>query len=278
MGATVITPPSGAIPDGSVTLAKMADLASAGLIGRTSAGAPQIVSAADVAAFLPASSIAQAQISSGVVTATINATNNHPASLNLSTEGTFDWVHLGTSSPIIPRIQTTGGVHAKSGGSGGWLLHSFDWHQGGATGWGTISQAGVCTMSTTLTDDLHTAALSSNLRVGFFTATANSINSGWRFRAPCIPGPSDLSGARRRIRIYAQSFNSALTVTVRSSDGSLTPITAVSGASGGGSVSKIHEIVYVGPPGTEIIVEGNITASSTNPNQTLSGITIESLS
>lgn len=211
------------------------------------------------------------------VFASISAAASHPASLNLSTEGTLDWLHVGTVGPILPRQQNFGSAHARRA-SGGWLLQSFDWRQGpGTSGWGTLSQAGVTTMSTTLTDSLHTAVLSSNSRVGFVTATANAINSGWSFRAPCKPGPSGLTGARRRLRIYVQSFNCALTVTVRASDNSLTPISAAVGGSGAGSVSRIVEIVYVGPSGTELIVDGNVTVSSTNPNQTLSGITLEEL-
>lgn len=206
------------------------------------------------------------------VSATISSTTL-PASINLSTEGTVDWLGF-ISSASEPHKDSYGIRHAKI--TGGYLGDSFVFKQGTAS-IATLTQASSnpgTTITTTQTDSLANAALNSTNFYGFTCSACAVGNTGFVVRAPCKP--SIAGAASRRLSIYMEDFHYTCTLTVRSSDGTLTPVTD-SFSSSGGTTGKLWRVDYAGDEGASIHVTMLCDSATTNPNWKIGGLTLKDL-
>lgn len=251
MGATVITGPTGIPADGSITLAKLADLAQSTFMGRAvgaGSGMPQALTATQATAILDSYSgstkglvpagagstskflredgtWSAATAGAGAITpvlsmAVTGSSNVH--TVNLSTLGDLDWVFLGnmSTSLIPPRnaISSANLLPQKKTGYG-WLLNGIDYCFGGYTLSTNVLVSSWRTIQTTAADGTQTTAINTLNEIGMHTPSGGTSQVGWGFRI-AIPAPAD--DIQRVLRIYTSHFSSVVTYSAVLTDGSTT--------------------------------------------------------
>ena len=177
-----------------------------------------------------------------------------PATLNLSTQGTIDWLITSTQNP--PRVAAVGSVHSKS--LGGWLRESFDWISGGSGGTsvGTGGSSSV-SMTTSVSDDTSNALTSSTpnaIDIGVTNGT--TTNYGFRFQVPA-------RGSAKTLKLNVGVNGVKATITCRLSDGSLADqTTTIDAVSDNTYVQKEITITYnAGSENAVMIVTVNVTTN-----------------
>ena len=171
-----------------------------------------------------------------------------PASVNLSTEGTVDWMHVATAQPIT---NAAGIVHAPRA-YGGWLVSSYRWRPG-TSGTATVDTSPT-TYTTTALSDLNVTALNTTTDATYHNSSGSTTSDeGWLFRVPA-------GRATRRVRVYAANRSNTLTVTVSASDGSMPPVSVTNTTAA--HDRHLYEIDFTGPLGTELIVSGMASAGT----------------
>jgi hypothetical protein len=141
-----------------------------------------------------------------------------PASVNISTEGTVDWL-VPAAITTLPRAQLSSALHTKA--LGGKLHLGFDWIVSGGT---IFAQNDVMTITTTAGDDSANAVLAASIGSQGISIVAG-INIGWRIVVP--PSPNRIS----TLRIYCSTFSGECTINASMPfDGQSTSLTFDSGA------------------------------------------------
>jgi hypothetical protein len=150
-----------------------------------------------------------------------------PASVNLTTTGTLDWIYLANTTPVQPSslVNPSGTIRGKSNGPG-WVWKTFIWLGEAVRGKANTYASG-CTFSSTAADDNIAAALSS--ANGQYTGSATGsadVNLGFKFAIPT-------SGTTRTIKMWMQMTSGTATITCKTEDGSSADVTTtVVGAAG----------------------------------------------
>ncbi len=179
------------------------------------------VSGSNVSAYLPpvtgSISISQASI---------------PGTLNLTTDGTLDWI-APVANTALPRA---GSYHGKA--LGGYLQQSFDWVQEVASSNPySISSGFNPSLTSNSGDDLQVPLSSSTAATGIANATGGATNYGFRVKVPAGTGTHTL-------KIYCSVFSGTATLTAKLSDGSASTATDTLVATAGNSASTKWTITY----------------------------------
>jgi hypothetical protein len=151
------------------------------------------------------------------VSVSISSVAFNGSTVDLSTEGTEDWI----SAPVVapgapPRVASPASPTAHKLLGGRMMLH-FDWSPAAGT---AFAQANAGMTRTSIAADTNTgAALNLTAGSGFFGSVSHY---GFRLRARATP-------IARRLRIYATHFSAIMSVTARM-DGSDTTATHDSGS------------------------------------------------
>ncbi len=172
------------------------------------------------------------------------------AGVNLSTEGTVDYLYMTLNNPYL---STTGAPHAPAN-RGGDILQTWRWRPNSIAN-ATAADASGNTFTTTATDDQNPAGISSNTYAVYFNSSNTTADMGWTFRIP------SRGTGTRRIRIYAANRDDTITVTATPSDG----VTPASTTNVTGAYSRqTFEILFTGPVGTFLQVSGQASAGTAN--------------
>jgi hypothetical protein len=143
------------------------------------------------------------------------ATATSPGTLNVSSEGTLDWLVPGASR--LPN-NAYNVPHAKIGGAG--LLHSYEWvvgTQGGAVSLTTFNGQ-TPTLTNNAGDDIGLGGLSGTAIHSFAQVTSTTATGfGFLFRVPAVL-------ANRVLRVYTDQYSCdiKLTATLTDADGTTT--------------------------------------------------------
>lgn len=185
--------------------------------------------------------------------------------LNVSTEGTIDWL-ANISVSTVPRALSGNAIHSKS--TGGDLLLGFDWVVGAGTA--TTGTGSSQTITSTAGDDMGTT-LSANTGYAGVTAPGAVVGVGWRIRVPVYP-------TQRVLRVYCSVFSAGFTVTAKLLGGVSAPVVDVvsTGAAGQGVFQYV--ITYAGSVGMLLSVTGLVTTNlGSTPNVINQAATIASV-
>lgn len=195
--------------------------------------------------------------STGVTAGSVTFSNaNSPASINLSTVGTLDWMTLNGVTSNPPRAQSGFTIHSKQ--AGGWIKDSFDWLNGG-TGTMSLATGGsiVTTLTTSASDDMAPAlsAAAPNLTL-IRSGSGTPLNYGFRFSVPAFIASHVL-----KLDIGINSVK--VTITCTMSDGSVAPqTTTLDAVTSGTFVQKEFTITYnAGSNNAEMVVTVEVTAN-----------------
>ncbi len=166
-----------------------------------------------------------------------------PAAVNLTTEGSIDWVYTPTSPAPLWSLNPASN-HTKV--VGGWLYHTVDnINIGGASTNGT-SIPGTGFTATSTDDTAGAAPLTSGTTYStFYTSTSTPINYGFRFRVPA-------RSTKQVIRAYLSLYNGG--VTVSASLGASSAQTSHVLAVGAAQTNKLVTITFSGTLGDELNV------------------------
>ena len=145
-----------------------------------------------------------------------------PVSLNLTTEGTYDWIYSAGNFSTYFDIQPFS--YRKA--SGGRLISDL-WFMGSGSTFGSFT--GGTTFTWTATDAENGASPTGAL--GIFTA---GVNNGFRLKVPA-------DTFKRVLRLYSGVTTGVVTVTCTFSDGSIAPVTH---STASGSSSNMFTITY----------------------------------
>jgi hypothetical protein len=195
---------------------------------------------------------------------TTGNTNAASTSVNMTTEGTEDWlVHV--ASPSSTPLRGLNPVPASKRLGGGDLLLNFDWLNTGGTPT-AFTQASTITKTATAADNVQGAALSTTTGAGYFHASV--IDYGFRIRCRADTGT-------RTLNIYVGHFSSIVTVTARLLDGSAADATFTNN-SGAATVSyRKFSLTYTADSVTELVVTVLLTTShGSTPNLLFNGASL----
>lgn len=162
-----------------------------------------------------------ASISFGTATAT-------SGTVNLSTEGTTDWVDSNGVALANPSVSTSF-VHKKMAGSD-ILARSLLFFGGGQTNVTMLANTdGPFSKATTAADDAALAGIMSGTTstyTAIFSTTASATGYGYRFDAPC-------KTTSQTLNLYAGVYSGTATITATLPGGTTANTTIVSTASSG---------------------------------------------
>jgi hypothetical protein len=166
---------------------------------------------------------------------TVSAAAAAPASVNLSTEGTIDWVCPNGNYTVSLRQAAYTAVHAKV--NGGPLLAGCDWLYAGAT---TYATTGGMQKTSVATDDLYGTAMADD--TAYCAIYKNGTGEGFRLSVPA-------STTQQTLRIYFGQWSCVVTViaTLSGSGISAQTVTYDSGASSGRN--SYVDVVFKGQGG-----------------------------
>ena len=182
--------------------------------------------------------------SNGGVTPSITTVfSSTPATVNLSSEGTIDWLITGYQN--LPAWSTN--TNAKI--NGGWLYHTHE-PLANVTSTGSASGTSYVTpvFSFTASDDRGAGAFNNNANYSTLYSGAVStaiVNIGWRFRVP-------VRSTQQVLRLYGSFYNCTGTLS------SLTTITGVTSSAtftaAAAQTNQMATITFKGTPGEELVV------------------------
>jgi hypothetical protein len=191
----------------------------------------------------------------------ISSTDFAGQTVNMTTEGTEDWLSSPTVNPTTTFRMIGTAPHKRLGGR---LLMYFDWANPGGTG---FTQAMGFTRTSTAADSTDGAAVNTTTGAGFFHASV--LEMGWRLRAHA-------SEVQRRLCVYTSHWSSVLTIQAKL-DGVTTSTTLSSGAS---TVARRRWVIDYDSfnLGAELTVAFNITTGlGATPNIAFGAATLQRL-
>jgi len=179
-----------------------------------------------------------------------------PATLNLSTEGTFDWwAPAGVTT--LYRVTAPAALHTKI--LGGWIVDGYNWlHLTNST---LFTQASSIQLSTTAGDDTASPLTNYATDQGLWTASGTLTGFGFAFRVPA-------DTASRTLRIYCACFSAVVTLKARLSDGSVadTTDTLTSGANAN-ATTQWNIAHHAAHDGAWLCVQATVTTNKgSSPN------------
>ncbi len=189
--------------------------------------------------------------------------------INLSTEGTIDWVWAaGWFSGTVPFGAQIDVVRSKR--DGGWLFDTLTQLPYGITP--TTNNGLSWTHSTNGNpDDAYNGAALSPSHQQFFiyTSSSSQLNFGFKGR---VPAPA---GQARKLRIYGGQFSCQATLTAKLSVSGTTATIAADPGAGVGSSQRYTVDFTGGADGDELLFAFTVTANhGSSPNIVLSAITL----
>ena len=206
-------------------------------------------SGSSVSAYLPAPASGSISFSNA----------NSPATINLSSVGTLDWLTLNGATPGTTPLRAQANLTVHSKQLGCWIKNSWDWFNGGT---GTISTSiaggsvGIA-MTTSASDDMAPALSSvtpllSLLRSG----SGTPLNYGYRFSVPAFR-------ASHVLKLDVGVNSVLVTITCSMSDGSVAnQTTTLDAGSSGTYVQKEFTITYnAGSDNAQMTVTVEVTTN-----------------
>lgn len=172
--------------------------------------------------------------------------------MNLSTEGTFDWLnHIATPGNALRMLNPV----PNSKKWGGHLLLGFDWIPLNGT---AFTQNCNFTKTSTASDSVQGLALNSVVGAGFFHAT--NVGYGWRMTMPSDRGSYTL-------KIYTEHFAATVTVTATLTDGSEGTQTLTHNSGASTTVTNCWTIQFTSQERCELAVSVILTTrTDSTPN------------
>ncbi len=191
------------------------------------------------------------------------AWSDPPATVNLTTEGTIDW--MGQVSMGSPAWSIPNGVHTRL--DGGWLMHALEGYNGVSGGGVTETTSALAgtTFTADAADNRRGVAMSSTTYGVLFSSSGTPLGFGIRFRIPART-------TQQVVRIYSSIY--AATVRV---SGSLTQSGNVSNADvviGATQTNKQATITFKGIPGDELVAKVSVTANSGSASLSFGAVTV----
>jgi hypothetical protein len=183
----------------------------------------------------PAFPDATTQASSAIITPSvvIAAQAAWPASLNLTSEGTIDWHHIGSINAVRPALTAT---IKKIGGEGD-MFHSFEWIKAPSAS-SAITNGDLdfpCTISTT--DDISAAGLSAYENGSYINVSATQIGHGFQFRCRAMR-------ATRVLRVY-MGRNATTVLCTATLTGGTSDTESIAVAGGSPTVFQLGQLVVI---------------------------------
>ncbi len=203
---------------------------------------------------------------SGSVTVSVAA---NPSALNLTTEGTSDWL-APAGNDTTPRTIAAGSLHTKTTGQFQ-IGRDFDWVYGGLGCTLFTQNQTNPSMTSTASDDAANAALSSSV-AGQGIYYSNGTGYGFRLSAPA-------DTFTRTLRVYTSCYNGTSTCSATLSDGSVSTVTNDFSTGGAYTVEDYFTITYNASRDgqtLEVTVLLTVTGASSNPNIKFIAATLQS--
>lgn len=184
-----------------------------------------------------------------------------PSTLNVSTEGVYDWLAPCTFQGI-PRAKAWPPPNSKA--TGGWLLETFCWTSGASM----VTFSGAIPALTSVRADDTSAALS-GFSNGVAIQASTDTGEGFFFRMPA-------DTYQRVLRIYTGVFSGVMTVTGVASDGSFSTVVTTLTAAPAASAVTVVKIVYnTARDGQHLNVTVRLTTNSgSTPNISCQAVTL----
>jgi hypothetical protein len=203
---------------------------------------------------ISSSSPASASSAAGATPSVVLGTVVAAANVNLSTEGTIDWIDSNGSSALTPWAANNM-THRKINGTD-IMSRSLCFFGGGNSGITMLANNDApFNKTTTAADDIATAALSAvTTYSAVFTATGSALNYGFRFDVPCVTTP-------RTLNLYCGVFSGTITVEFTLADGTTISTTVA-------SAQKKIPVVFNGRDNSDILrVKARLTTNGgSSPN------------
>lgn len=225
------------------------------LVLAAGSGTFDVVGGTSATFFQMARQAPQPAVSGGASAGTITGTAavNITSPVNLTTDGTYDFLAIGAHNGGEPRAGTLPGQKLAGGGG---LTASFCWLGGGQTV-SIFSQASTASFSATGSDYAGGGALTaSTTAAGINSSGGGAVNFGFTLNAVASKTTS------RRLRIYVGQFSCILTITAKLSDGTATPVSLTFDSGAGAGAEKMFQFDYqAGTDGAYLIVTAICTTN-----------------
>lgn len=184
-----------------------------------------------------------------------------PSTLNLTTEGIYDWLATSTFTGI-PRTKAWPPPNSKM--LGGYLFESFCW----TTAASIFNFSGALpALTSTASDD--TARGLSGFTTGVGLTATTDTGEGYCFKVPA-------DTFQRVLRLYTGVFSGTITIVARASDGSFTDLTDTLVSAAGAGVGTVWKITYkTARDGQWLLISVRLTTNlGSTPNVTCQAITL----
>lgn len=178
-----------------------------------------------------------------------------PSQLNLTSEGTDDWVYFGDTTHI--RVD-------KSGGSGISAITEF----GGITTAAAYTSSSAEQPYRSWTDGDEVASATDQSSLAYWATGA--VGAGISFTVPADTTP-------RRVRIHGNAYLNEVTITATLSDASASAVSAVWDGGGAGVLGGVIEFDYAAASASQTLTISLETVDAVAGNIALHAITLESL-
>jgi hypothetical protein len=180
-------------------------------------------------------------------------TLTNPVSVNLSTEGTTDWLDNNQTTSRDPFVAGSL-THRKINGKDV-MARSLVIFSAGVAGYSVFANTdSPFTKTTTASDDTFTGALSSTGYTAIASSTAATTGYGFRFDAPC-------KTTAQTLVLYVGVWSGTITVSATLSNGTTASTTVV--ASGGASSQKRIPITFTGASAADLLrIKVTLTTNS----------------
>jgi hypothetical protein len=160
----------------------------------------------------------------------------NPSTVNLTTEGTFDWL-FPNGTTTTPSSGNTNISMKRISGTGYLLANGFAWSGGSGTDTVYTQNFSTPAVTATATDDLIARGASSAVAgQGVYSVQSAAISYGFRLSIP-------IGQVSRTLRIYSSVFSGTATCTASLSDGSASTVTATISAAASSNYEGYFTIV-----------------------------------
>lgn len=180
-----------------------------------------------------------------------------PASLDVSAEGTIDWMVCGAAADP-PQSTGYNVKHHKI--KGGWLWRNWTVFSAGNlnTGIGNYGPYGI-SMTTAAGDDTALAMSATALGLHYVQTVSADVGCG---QSVCIPAPT----AGRVLRLYINAYSCKARVTASLSDGSHADADATFDSGGAANLAKMITVTFNSAhDGAELLVRFQIDTNDGSP-------------
>lgn len=171
--------------------------------------------------------------------------------VNMTTDGTIDYIAIGTHGTSLPRSYTLPGVKLSGGGV---FLETFFW-LGGGQAVTIFTQNNGTAVTATGADYAGGGALTNNVAGAGVYVSTSGVGYGFTISAPALP-------TSRRLRLYIGHYSCVLSVTAHLSDDSVTPVTLTSDSGVTTAIEKLFEFNFASvAAGVNLVVTATVTTN-----------------